>query len=542
MKSMNLTVAMRLWLMVAIAVVALVVVGLAGVLSTRDLERKLDDVNQQTIPSLEALTSMQNALSVMQGQLLLHLTYYEPEQTLEVDKRIAEARETLKKNLELAATLATDEADKALVAADSQAYAAYEKPFMEAWEQAKENSKLVARELIVEKGTPKAKEVSALLAKHIAQAKERADAQRVAAQADAQRMTAVAWGLIAFGVIMLLLLGALLVRRVAGQLRLMRDSIRTIEGDMDFTQRVAIDTQDEFGSTARAFNRLVGKLQESFRALAGSSTTVLESAATLSESAASVATNAQAQSDSASAMAASIEELTVSIAHVGDRMSEAAGVFKASEASAQEGERVIGQTVQDIIDIEQVFSVSQQRIRDLDEQTKKIHARMGVIGDIADQTRLLALNAAIEAARAGEQGRGFAVVADEVRKLADMTTMSTEEIAATTQSMRESAGQAVASMEEAAGRVSEGVARANDASQAIRRIGESSAQAVGMANEIASAVLEQRTASLQVAQMVERIAQQAEESSAAARDEAAKSVQLDSLARDMQKTVAVYRV
>ena len=32
---------------------------------------------------------------------------------------------------------------------------------MEAWEQAKENSKLVARELIVEKGTPKAKEVAA---------------------------------------------------------------------------------------------------------------------------------------------------------------------------------------------------------------------------------------------------------------------------------------------------------------------------------------------------------------------------------------------
>ena len=260
MKSMNLTVAMRLWLMVAIAVVALVVVGLAGVLATRDLERRLDDVNQQTIPSLDALTSVQNSLSVMQGQLLLHLTYYEPEQTLEVDKRIAEARETLQKNLELAAALATEDADKALFAADKLAYAAYEKPFIAAWDQAKENSKLVARELIVEKCTPRAKEVSALIAKHIAHARNQADAQRLAAQADSRRMTTVAWGLIAFGVVMLLLLGALLVRRVAGQLRLMRDSIRTVESDMDFTQRVAIDTQDEFGSTARAFNRLVGKL------------------------------------------------------------------------------------------------------------------------------------------------------------------------------------------------------------------------------------------------------------------------------------------
>ena len=542
MKSINLTVAMRLWLMVAIAVVALVVVGSAGVVSTRDLARKLNAVNEQTIPSLDALTSVQNALSVMQGQLLLHLTYYEPEQTLEVDKRIAEARESLHKNLELSAALASDEADKAMLEADRQAYASYEKSFMEAWEQAKENSKLVARELIVEKCTPKAKEVAALIAKHIAYAKSQADAQRTLAQADSRRMTIVAGALTALGVVLLLLLGALLVRRVAGQLRLMRDSIRIVESDMDFTQRVAIDTQDELGSTARAFNRLVSKLQESFQGLSKSSATVLDSAAALSNTATTVAMSAQAQSDSASSMAASIEQLTVSIAHVGDRMTESDRVFKVSGELAQEGERVIGQTVQDIIDIEQVVAVSAQRIRDLDEQTQKIYSRMGTIGDIADQTRLLALNAAIEAARAGEQGRGFAVVADEVRKLADMTTVSTEDIAATIEAMRERAGQAVASMEQAVGRVSVGVTRANDAAQAIQKIGASSAQAVSMAGEIVAAVFEQRAASTQVAQMVERIAQQAEESSSAAKVGAAASVSLDSLAQEMRKTVAVYRV
>ena len=542
MKITPLTVAMRLWLMVAIAVISLVVVGLAGVVSTRDLSSKLRDVNAQTIPSLDALMSAQNALSVMQGQLLLHLTYYEPEQTVEVDKRIVEAREALKKNFESFAGLALDDAEKALFDADKAAYADYEKVFSQAWEQARENSKLVARELIVEKCTPLGKVVSGAIAKHIAFAKSQADAASLVAEADSKRTTAISWSLIAIGVGLVLALGFLLVRRIAGQLLLMRDSIRTIESDMDFTQRVAIDTQDELGSTARAFNRLIGKLQESFQVLSNSATTVLGSAQAVSTTAARVAGSAKSQSDSASSMAASIQQLTVSIAHVGERMSESDRVFKESGTLAQEGERVIGQTVQDIREIEEVVALSSSRIRELDEQTKNIFSLMGVINDIANQTRLLALNAAIEAARAGEQGRGFAVVADEVRKLADMTTHSTEEISSTIDTMRASAGQAVASMEDAVGRVSAGVARANDASQAIQKIGESSAQAVSMASEIASAVLEQREASTQVAKMVELIAQQAGESSAAAKGGAAESVSLSTLAQSMLRTVAVYHV
>jgi methyl-accepting chemotaxis protein len=355
-------------------------------------------------------------------------------------------------------------------------------------------------------------------------------------------MTTIAWSLIAAGVALVLTLAYLLIRRIGGQLLMMRDSIREVETSMDFTQRIAIDTQDELGSTARAFNRLMVKLQESFRTLADCAATVLVSSDALSNTAAQVAGSAESQSDAASNMAASVEQLTVSIAHVGDRTAESDLVFKESGKLAQEGTQVIGQTVQDIRDIEGVVAVSSDRIRQLDEQTKKIFSLMGVIDDIANQTRLLALNAAIEAARAGEQGRGFAVVADEVRKLADMTTKSTQEISDTIDTMRASAGQAVDSMEVAVNRVSIGVARANDASQAIQKIGATSAQAVSLASEIASAVNEQRHASSQIAQMIETIAQQAEESSAAAQSGAAQARQLDTQAQTMQHTVAAYRV
>nr|WP_319392299.1 methyl-accepting chemotaxis protein [uncultured Desulfobacter sp.] len=59
-----------------------------------------------------------------------------------------------------------------------------------------------------------------------------------------------------------------------------------------------------------------------------------------------------------------------------------------------------------------------QAMSDIDRSSREVGFMVGVIKDIANQTRRLALNATIEPARAGEAGKGFAVVAEEIRKLA----------------------------------------------------------------------------------------------------------------------------
>jgi len=139
-------------------------------------------------------------------------------------------------------------------------------------------------------------------------------------------------------------------------------------------------------------------------------------------------------------------------------------------SAALQGEATVEKTINQMERVKESVSETEAFLSQLDTFSQRI----GVVGEtitgIAEQTNLLALNAAIEAARAGEAGRGFAVVAEEVRKLAEQSQKGAREVAELVAKILEGTRSAVSSMQKSQEGVTEGVAVAHSAGDALRKI------------------------------------------------------------------------
>lgn len=310
----------------------------------------------------------------------------------------------------------------------------------------------------------------------------------------------------------------------------------------DLTIQLEAEKDDEIGKLFSGFNAAIQNISDLIMQVADAVEATASASTQISSSSEEMAAGAQEQSTQTSDIAASVEEMTKTILETTQNSSKAAEAAKNSGTIANEGGKVVYQTIEGMNHIAEVVKKSAETVHALGKGSDQIGEIVQVINDIADQTNLLALNAAIEAARAGEQGRGFAVVADEVRKLAERTTKATKEIGVMIKQIQTDTNGAVESMMEGTSEVEKGKTLAGKAGSALKEIIVGAEQVVDMSTQVAAASEQQSRAAEQISKNIETISGVTHESAIGVQQIARAAEDLNQLTVKLQELTSRFKV
>ncbi|MDD7014510.1 MAG: methyl-accepting chemotaxis protein [Treponema sp.] len=310
-----------------------------------------------------------------------------------------------------------------------------------------------------------------------------------------------------------ILIGILLAVRLVKPIRIVSDNLQKIaSGNADLTKRIQVLSKDETGDVARGFNKFVEKLHEIFQLISKSKNNLIEAGYELSA-------GTEDTASSITQIIANIDSIHSQISSQGDSVRETAGAVNEIASNIESLEKMIETQASGVTEasasVEQMIGninsvnssmekmassfdqlqndaqkgvVLQQdvneKIAQIDNESRLLKEANSAISDIAEQTNLLAMNAAIEAAHAGEAGKGFSVVADEIRKLSETSATQSKQI-----------GEQLTSIQES---ISSMVYASEQSSQAFMSVSSKIKETDELVRQIKSAMEEQQTGSKQI--------------------------------------------
>lgn len=352
------------------------------------------------------------------------------------------------------------------------------------------------------------------------------------------------------GVVLLIVIGAQLLsssrkrleesaaaneRNQQAILRLLDELADLADGDLTTSATV---TEDFTGAIADSVNYAIDQLRILVSRINETSTSVSSAAQGTQQTALHLAEASEHQAQEIAGASAAVNEMAVTIDQVSVNAAESAGVAERSVTIANNGAKVVQNTITGMDTIREQIQDTSKRIKRLGESSQEIGDIVSLINDIADQTNILALNAAIQASMAGDAGRGFAVVADEVQRLAERSAAATKQIEGLVKAIQNDTNEAVMSMEQTTTEVVKGARLAQDAGVALEEIEGVSSSLAELIQSISNAARQQASSAGHISNTMNVIQEITSQTSSGTSATAQSIGNLADMATDLQDSVA----
>lgn len=326
---------------------------------------------------------------------------------------------------------------------------------------------------------------------------------------------------------------------VSEPLRLLNEAAQRIRSG-DFGQNPVIGSGDEVGALAYSFFLMEQALKKIILQVQSAATQINSASNEIVAATEQQASGASQQASSVGETSATLEELSTTARQISENSEAQAAMAESTLQNAEESLGAMEKAESVMTQIRERTQTSAAKIMDLGKRSQKITKVLGIINEIAAETKMLSLNAAIEASRAGEAGKGFSVVAAEIRKLAESVVKSTQSIEDILKEIQNAANISVMASEENVKIVGEGAQEISIVNASLSEIVHLAEKSTEASKEVSMTTGQQKIASEQAAVAMKEISEATKQMAAASSQTTASVHGLHQLAKDLRDLIGAF--